>query len=95
MLNKTDDFRDEFKFNLLIIRTIDGAIFGVFVDEVICPTYGAHKGSSDSFVFSLAPVAKQYVPTGDNEQYMLCEMEYLSFGGGNEGPAITIKEDMN
>ena len=46
-------------------------------------------------VFSLHPTEKFYNPTGDNEMYVHITDQILIIGGGGEGPALTIDENLN
>jgi len=46
-------------------------------------------------VFSLHPTEKFYNPTGENEMYVHITEDILMIGGGGDGPALTVDENLN
>ena len=46
-------------------------------------------------VFQLHPEENFYNPTGDNEMYVHITDRILIIGGGGEGPALTIGENLD
>lgn len=83
------------KFVFLIIQTLDGDIFGCFLDTVIDKSIKEYIGSSDSFVFGFYEDKRVvHYASGKNQRYCIGGMDYLQIGGGEEGPAIYLKDDL-
>lgn len=54
---KMKDYKNEYKFTLLIIQTKNNEVFGAFIDDVFRKHLKGYIGSNESFVFSLKPNA--------------------------------------
>jgi len=80
LLNRCSDYTSDFKFSLLLVRTIKGEIFGAFIDAVFQVTNNEHLGSGDSFVFTLSPLSKCFKSTGLNDYHLLCAPDYIAIG---------------
>lgn len=83
------------KFNFLIVKTLDGDIFGAFIDHVISKTVKSYIGSSESFLFVFTPETRtQYPSSRVNEQYCIGGVDYLQIGGGGDGAAIYLNDTL-
>ena len=79
------------KCMFLIIKTLDGDIFGVYLDTVITKTIKSYIGSTDTFLFGFYSEKRvQYFSQKLNEQYWIGGEDYLQIGGGGDGPAIRL-----
>lgn len=78
---------------LLVILTEFKEVIGVFLDCAIQSSKG-YIGDSSSFVFTLKPEVEVYRSTGENNLYANINEEMCSFGGGGNGPALIIDEEL-
>ncbi|KAK0454161.1 TLD-domain-containing protein [Desarmillaria tabescens] len=72
----------------LVVMKDDGdTIFGAFVGDGIRQSRGrGYYGSGESFLWRYSNCKLSvYKPTGRNSYIALCEPDYLSFGGGDDG----------
>lgn len=86
------EYKNEYKFTILLIQTKKDQIFGAFVDDVFRLHLRGYLGSCDSFVFTIQPNVRVFYETGKNMRYFLGEMNYFSIGGEGEGPAIWVND---
>mmetsp|Transcript_7393 Transcript_7393/g.8492 ORF Transcript_7393/g.8492 Transcript_7393/m.8492 type:complete len:397 (-) Transcript_7393:41-1231(-) len=86
---------------LVIVRTVHGDIFGVFVTETWRKRGGVEfYGTGESFIFSIRKNsigneqnrAKIYHWSGKNECFMSSSEQHIGIGAGNEGFAIYLDE---
>ncbi len=75
------DYKNEYKFTLLLIQTKNKQVFGAFLDDVIQVHTRGYLGSNDSFVFVLRPQIKVYYDVMKNQRFFYGEMNYFSIGG--------------
>jgi hypothetical protein len=66
MWRRMANYKNEYKFSLLLIQTKNNEVFGAFVDDVIRKYLKGYVGSGDCFVFSLKPEMKVWYDTGVN-----------------------------
>ena len=78
---KMKDYKNEYKFTLLIIQTKNNEVFGAFIDDVFRKHLKGYIGSNETFVFSLKPNVKVWYDTTANQRYLLGEHEYFTIGG--------------
>lgn len=78
---------------ILIILTEKEEILGVFLDRAFHKSMN-YIGECESFVYSLKPEPMFYLTTGLNQMYGYVHTDMMLFGGGGEGPALTIDEDL-
>jgi hypothetical protein len=52
---KMKEYKNDYKFSLLIIQTKTNEVFGAFIDDVFRKHLKGYIGSSECFVFSLKP----------------------------------------
>eukprot|EP00568_Trieres_chinensis_P007851 CAMPEP_0183301814 /NCGR_PEP_ID=MMETSP0160_2-20130417/7815_1 /TAXON_ID=2839 ORGANISM="Odontella Sinensis, Strain Grunow 1884" /NCGR_SAMPLE_ID=MMETSP0160_2 /ASSEMBLY_ACC=CAM_ASM_000250 /LENGTH=632 /DNA_ID=CAMNT_0025464501 /DNA_START=39 /DNA_END=1937 /DNA_ORIENTATION=- len=87
---------------LIIIRATNGGIFGAFTSSPWKESSNFY-GSSDCFLYQLAPSARVYRPRGAGTNYMYCNSAARSkgydglahgigFGGDSAGPRLFISE---
>jgi hypothetical protein len=55
LYRKMKDYKNEYKFSLLLVQTKQDQVFGAFIDDVFRKYLKGYIGSSDSFVFTLKP----------------------------------------
>eukprot|EP01125_Pyxidicula_operculata_P002714 TRINITY_DN1255_c0_g2_i1.p1 TRINITY_DN1255_c0_g2~~TRINITY_DN1255_c0_g2_i1.p1 ORF type:complete len:685 (+),score=172.40 TRINITY_DN1255_c0_g2_i1:1357-3411(+) len=80
---------------MLILRTQQQHVFGLFLDGYWeYPTNG-FVGSRDSFLFSLVPTMKKYSYQTNQPEHILCVGKDYSFtvGIGRDGVALRVDED--
>jgi len=78
---------------VLKIYSESNEVMGVFLDCALHVNKG-YFGGVDCFMFELEPELKIYEPKGLNEMFAYVSKELLIFGGGGEGPALTIDSDL-
>ena len=79
----------------MIIKTLDGDIFGTFLDTVITKTIKSYIGSTDSFLFGFySDKRAQYFSQRVNSQYCIGGDDYIQIGGGADGPAIRLNDTL-
>lgn len=83
----------DYHYCLILIHTTSESKFGAFISAF--PSFDPRNpfvGTSDSFVFSLAPFGfKMYQAKSEtNKYYMECNPNYISIGSGFDGPAIRV-----
>eukprot|EP00350_Pseudokeronopsis_sp_OXSARD2_P009470 CAMPEP_0170563220 /NCGR_PEP_ID=MMETSP0211-20121228/65169_1 /TAXON_ID=311385 /ORGANISM="Pseudokeronopsis sp., Strain OXSARD2" /LENGTH=157 /DNA_ID=CAMNT_0010881167 /DNA_START=52 /DNA_END=522 /DNA_ORIENTATION=+ len=88
------NFKDEYRFTLMLVQTSKNQVFGAFIDAVFCPKPkpGKYIGSSECFVFTVKPKIRAFHDKGANLRYLLGEYDYFTVGGEGDGPAIRINE---
>lgn len=76
---------------------IDGheekSVFGAFIAEGIGRKTKGFYGGGDSFLFSYSPIEdkmKVFKPTGRNSYFVICDQDYVGFGGGGTGYGIWV-----
>jgi len=79
---------------VFVLKTTTGDIFGGFCGQVFKITQVYYLGSEECFVFSLQPKRELYKSANLNSFFLCCDTDYFSFGGGGEGEAIRINEDL-
>ena len=78
---------------LILVQSMNKAVFGAFFDNEVKMFSSGFVGSSDNFVFKLKPVAKEYkTDWTKNDFFFYCTFEELTFGGGGQGPALSLLE---
>lgn len=89
-------YKDSYYTCLMIIRDMDGKIFGAWIDTI--PLYKARAefiGGHDSFVFTMKPQLAAFRSTCENDFIMLCQPDYMNIGAQDEGPAIHLDEQFS
>jgi len=80
--------------SLIIIEDSWGYIFGGYVASALANSR-AYYGSGESFVFSLTPSPKVYHSEGSNDMYILSSVDQLLMGGGGDGFAFQLDDELN
>jgi len=75
------EYKDEYKFTILLVQTKKDQVFGAFVDDVFRLHIKGYLGTNESFVFSVSPELKVYRDKNANLRYFLGEMNYFQIGG--------------
>jgi len=68
---------------MVVIKDSGDTLFGVWLGENVHPSKGAYYGSGESFLWKFKDTLHVYKWTGRNDYVALCELDYLSFGGGD------------
>ena len=95
-LYKICDKLDDIAMMMFIIKTAGGEIFGGIMDQII-KLYddGRYRIPISAYLFSAAPEIKAYAPKDKMRSEIVCfEAGAIRFGNGEDGPAITIDEDL-
>ena len=95
-LYKICDKLDDIAMMMFIIKTASGEIFGGIMDQII-KLYddGRYRIPISAYLFSAAPEIKAYAPKDKMRSEIVCfEAGAIRFGNGEDGPAITIDEDL-
>lgn len=79
---------------VMIIQARNGYCFGAFMSHGFRFTRGEIDGNSDFFMFSLSPEEKVFRSTGKNDNFYSCDNEYVYFGSGERGAALTINNEI-
>uniref|UniRef100_A0A7S3PRC9 Oxidation resistance protein 1 n=1 Tax=Aplanochytrium stocchinoi TaxID=215587 RepID=A0A7S3PRC9_9STRA len=89
---------------IMIMRTVEGDIFGFFSTEPWGLKTNSYYGTGESFLFSFSDSMKVkdkcdvYTWTGKNNCFMRCSDEYLAVGGGRKkglGCAFYLDSDFH
>ena len=64
------EYKNEYKFTLLIIQTTKQEIFGAFIDDVFKIYSRGYIGTNDCFIFTIKPKVSVYYDTGSNQRYL-------------------------
>ena len=75
------EYKNEYKFSLIIIQTENNQVIGAFLDDVVCVHTRGYLGTNDSFVFVIRPEIKVFYDSQANQKYFYGEMTYFSLGG--------------
>lgn len=86
-----------YHYALMVVETSRHEIFGCFITGYPMHQRGTpFVGTAESFVFTFGKEGfKPYLATNRNEWFMLCELECLTIGSGDDGPALRIDRDLN
>eukprot|EP01080_Neovahlkampfia_damariscottae_P000500 gene500-8014_t len=76
-----------------VVQDVRSHILGVYCGEEINFS-NSYEGTTDTMVFSLKPEHKSFRWTKKNDYFSLGKENTLSFGGGGDGPAITLDSDL-
>ena len=68
-------------------------LFGVFLDTNISVNKD-YIGDSNSFAFNLEPFEEVYKSTGLNCMYAFINNDLIQFGGGRDGPALAVNQNL-
>ncbi len=93
LYKKVEPFRD--RSMLMIIKSDKNTVFGAFVDDIFKPFKFDYLGSNDCFVFFLLPEPKAYFSTSKNKFHLLSKTNYFSVGGGGDGVAFSLDEELH
>jgi hypothetical protein len=66
---KTADFKNDYKFSLVLIQTKTNNVFGAFLDDVFTMS-SEYVGTNESFVFVLKPDIHVFRDQGVNARYL-------------------------
>ena len=91
--NDGDGDLSDYHYCLILVHTTAESKFGAFISAFPYPdARNPFKGTSESFVFSLAPNGyRMYQAASETNRYYLeCNANYISIGSGYDGPAIRI-----
>lgn len=80
--------------SLIVIEDSWGYIFGGYVASALTNSR-SYYGTGESFVYSLAPAAKVYHSEGGNDLFVLSSVDQLLMGGGGEGFAFQLDDELN
>jgi len=81
-------------FIIFIIETAKDEIFGGGLSCLIELTDNKYKKPMKSIVFSITPDVVVYQPEKDAENIFFCNYDCFMLGGGKNGPAIYIDNDL-
>lgn len=79
---------------VIVIEDSWGYIFGGFVSSSL-ENRPSYYGNGESFVFSVAPVVEAFKWTSENYFFMLSNNHCLAMGGGNEGFAFQLDDELD
>lgn len=85
---------EDSKGMIFCIKSHTGCVFGGFCNQVFQLTQIYYLGNEDSFVFSILPNREVFKAGNENNFYLLCDTTYFAYGGGGEGEAIRLNEDL-
>lgn len=74
------EYKNDYKFSILLIQTKKNQVFGAFIDDVFRLHLKGYIGSNESFVFSIRPQIKVFRDRNANQKYLLGEMNYFQIG---------------
>jgi hypothetical protein len=80
--------------SLIIIEDSWGYIFGGYVASAL-ENSRSYYGNGESFVFSLTPTPKIYHSDGSNDLFVLSSVDQLLMGGGGDGFAFQLDDELN
>ena len=94
LYNSVDMYLDSYYSCLILIKTTQNEIFGVFLDVMPQPYSVQHQGGHETFVFGLKPDLCHYPSAQANEFFLLAATDYLSVGAGGKGPALRFDDKL-
>jgi hypothetical protein len=80
--------------SLIVIEDSWGYIFGRYVGEALTNSR-SYSGSGQSFVYSLMPSPQVYRSSGVNSLFVLSSVDQLLMGGGGDGFAFQLNDELN
>jgi len=93
MYQKVEPFKG--RSMLLILKSNIGTVFGAFIDDIFQPFKFDYVGSNNCFVFFLLPEPIAFFSTSKNKYHLLSKTDYFSIGGGGDGAAFSLDEELN
>ena len=81
-------YTGSYKNSIILIKTKNGQIFGVFLDTVPEKHENKFIGGYESFVFQLEPCVDKF--TAEDNFVAMFEQDYFAIGAGGDGPAIRL-----
>ncbi|PIL26353.1 hypothetical protein GSI_12109 [Ganoderma sinense ZZ0214-1] len=81
---------------LFVVRDSGERVFGAWMGEGIHPSKGGYYGSGESFLWQMVGKDRLRVFkwTGRNDYVALCELDYISFGGGDGRYGLWLDESL-
>lgn len=92
LLRMTEAYPQRTPMILFFLTEVQGLIGG-FLDEALKASK-SYFGGSECFVFSLEPTIEVYRSSGADSMHANITDSLINFGGGNQGPAISVNEDL-
>jgi Na+/glutamate symporter len=80
--------------SLIVIEDSWGYIFGGYIASALSNSR-SYYGTGESFVFTLAPSANVYRSEGTNSLFVLSSVDQLLMGGGGDGFAFQLDDELN
>eukprot|EP00598_Pedospumella_elongata_P010053 CAMPEP_0185014934 /NCGR_PEP_ID=MMETSP1098-20130426/99573_1 /TAXON_ID=89044 /ORGANISM="Spumella elongata, Strain CCAP 955/1" /LENGTH=242 /DNA_ID=CAMNT_0027544041 /DNA_START=1297 /DNA_END=2022 /DNA_ORIENTATION=+ len=79
---------------VILIEDSWGYVFGGFIAPLMQNKQG-YYGNGESFVFSVVPTPRVHKWTGKNELFVLSNPHCFAMGGGGEGYAIQLDDELD
>jgi Na+/glutamate symporter len=79
---------------IILIEDSWGYVFGAYLSHPLKVT-PEYYGTGENFVFALLPQPSKYSWTGRNEYFVLSNFQQLVIGGGGNGYAIQLDDELN
>ena len=92
LYNSVDEYVDSYQMCLILIKTNNDQVFGVFLDMMPFPNSQQFQGGHDSFVFTVRPNLEAFYSTQKNDFILMAALDYMAVGAGGKGPALRIDD---